>query len=188
MPADSAWNSLAACLVSRQLAAGRHARLVVTTTSMAPFLRPGDRVVVAAATSRSLQRGDIVVAAALPRPLVHRLVARIDDGANLLLRTKGDRGLKCDRPLAPQTLVGRVVAVERAGRTLALTAGSVRIAARGMATLSCCSAGATCLRPRLVRCATLLLLRLAMYAVAEVAWSRSRTVAEGCAGSCELWP
>jgi hypothetical protein len=147
---------------------------------MAPFLQQGDRVVLAAATSQSLHVGEIVVLDVLPRPLVHRLVAVIGRGSNVLLVTKGDSGAMYDLPLGLEALLGRVVAVERGAYLLPLTGFYAHIAGRLLAATSCLCVSSACLRPRFLRRTTFCLLRLAMHAVAALAWR------SGCTKLCEL--
>jgi signal peptidase I len=185
---NTGWDLLASYLLTQQLAAGKVVRLSVTTTSMAPFLQPGDRLLLSAVTSQSLQVGDIVALAVLPLPLVHRLVALMSSGSNLLLVTKGDSGATCDRPLPPAALLGRVVAVERAGGRLELTSLRARLVARLLAALSSRRAGTARLHPVLLRCAMDCLLRLAMHALAGLAWSTGWTAADCCATRFELRP
>ncbi len=177
---------LASCLLTQQLAAGRVVCLSVTTTSMAPFLQPGDRVLLSAVKSQSLQRGDIVALAVLPLPLVHRLVALSGSGSNLLLVTKGDSRVACDRPLPAAALLGRVVAVERAGGRLELTSLCARLVARLLAAISYRCAGTARLHPVLLRCAMDCLLRPAMHALALLAWSTGWTATDSCATRFEL--
>jgi hypothetical protein len=104
----------------------------------------------------------------------------------LLLVTKGDSGAACDRPLPPAALLGRVVAVERAGGRLELTSLRARRVARLLAAISRCSAGTTRLHPYLLRSAIDCLLRLAMHAFAGLAWSTGWTAADCCATRFEL--
>lgn len=84
--------------------------LRVGGASMAPFIRTGDVV-----TLRPCERarlGDVVARLAGPdRLLVHRVVT----GGEPPL-TRGDSAHEPDPPLSPGELLGRVWAVERAGR------------------------------------------------------------------------
>ena len=69
------WDLFAHQLLAQRLAAGGSVRLTVATRSMAPFLLPGDGVMLAPVSAQSLRAGDIVALSALPQPLVHRVVA-----------------------------------------------------------------------------------------------------------------
>lgn len=88
--------------------------IAVTGWSMAPLLRPGDRVVLDGGV---LRVGEVVVVAAPERLLVHRIAAIVDggDGASFVV-TRGDRVARCDAPSPVAAVLGRVVAVERNGR------------------------------------------------------------------------
>lgn len=96
------------------LRSGNHVRFHVRGASMQPNLLEGDAVVVAPACQSDLRRGDILLSHDRHSLRVHRLVS--ESSVNTLV-TRGDTGLGND--LDPQTLMGRVVAIERHGRTIA---------------------------------------------------------------------
>ena len=86
----------------------------VTGWSMAPLLWPGDRVLLGEGPVRV---GDVVVIRAPERLVVHRVVALVGgdgDAANWIV-TRGDRVRRCDAPVPPSAILGRVIDVERAG-------------------------------------------------------------------------
>lgn len=110
--------------VREQVALGTPLRFRVTSESMAPLIAPGDEVIVAAAPPETLRPGDLIVAAAPGRPfVVHRLVALHRQGDELRLVTQGDRSAAPDPAWPAEAVVGRVVAVVHAGRTLDLRRG-----------------------------------------------------------------
>jgi hypothetical protein len=80
--------------------------------SMWPALRPGDVALFAAPGAP--RPGDVCLAVVDGRLVAHRLIAR--EGDRLLLR--GDAMPAADPPVAPAAVVGRLVAVRRAGREL----------------------------------------------------------------------
>lgn len=101
-------------------------RLVrVTGTSMAPFLRAGDTLVVGVTTRRP-RAGDVVVVELWGRPVVHRVVL-----GRPLVQT-GDAGGAVTR-FAPRHVVGVVQQVHRDGVTRDLTTPVARLLARGRA-------------------------------------------------------
>ena len=90
--------------------------ITVTGWSMAPALRPGDRVLLA---DGALRVGDVVVVTAPQRLLVHRVVAFVaarDGSEPGFVITRGDGVRHCDAPSPLASVLGRVVAVERNGR------------------------------------------------------------------------
>jgi signal peptidase I len=180
MPTSADWDALASHMLAQQLASGRRVRLTIMTTSMAPFLQPGDDVVLAAVTTQSLRVGDIVALAALPHPIVHRLVAVPGRRGTLLLVTKGDSSTRYDRQLPPQAVLGQAVAVQRTGNSLALTNAKARLAARLLAAISCLHAGTAHLHPPLLRHATCRLLRQIMHVIASLTWRAGQPSTSCC--------
>ncbi|HEX7973069.1 MAG TPA: S24/S26 family peptidase [Anaerolineales bacterium] len=85
---------------------------------MLPLLRPGDEVLVQPGSPPDLRRGDLVTIDADPTgnqegrlPVTHRIVGRGVGG----WLTKGDHCRFLDPPLPEQAILGRVVALQRAG-------------------------------------------------------------------------
>jgi signal peptidase I len=87
-------------------------RLNVVSSSMAPFLRPGDHVLVRPASLGSIQRGDLIVTRREDGYLTHRLIAVDSQG----WYTKGDRNHRADAPVGDLAIVGMVTAIERRGK------------------------------------------------------------------------
>ena len=90
--------------------------LHVIGDSMAPLLRPGDRVTVQPVQPDALRLGDMIVVRHPSDLITHRLVAVDEQGWH----TKGDNCHRADEPVAVQAIVGRVVAIERGGVPLDL--------------------------------------------------------------------
>lgn len=124
--------------VREQVAQGVPLRFRVTSDSMAPLLLPGDEVMVAAAPPETLRPGDLVVAATPGRAffVVHRLVALHREGDGFWLVTRGDRSSTPDPAWPAEAIVGRVVAVVRAGQTLDLRRGRGRAMALAQSVLA----------------------------------------------------
>lgn len=91
--------------------AGAEAELVLRGGSMAPAIRPGDRLRVAPLHAGELPAlGEVVVTARGGTLVAHR-VAAVSAGAVI---TRGDAARAPDLPVAPDEVLGRVVAVRRA--------------------------------------------------------------------------
>ncbi|MBI4769088.1 MAG: S26 family signal peptidase, partial [Chloroflexi bacterium] len=105
-------------LLRQRLRAGNPLWLPLTTASMAPTLRPGDRVLVQFVALRDLAPGDILLCGHGGLLLAHRLMALRRAEPRLL--TKGDALRAFDPPLPSGALLGRVVTVERDGRKIEL--------------------------------------------------------------------
>lgn len=89
--------------------------------SMWPFIRTGDAIIVEQIEASVLQRGDVLVFLGPGGRLVaHRLRRIEDDGSGRRYVTRGDSCRRCDRPVTADTLIGRVTALERGSRRIAL--------------------------------------------------------------------
>lgn len=171
----------AAALLAGILAAGGAAHLSVVTGSMTPFLQPGDRVVVRATSPERLRPGDILLVAAQPRPLLHRLLTIRREGSAAVLCTKGDAARRCDAALCAQQVLGRVVAIERSGRSLRCVGNYAQAPSsvnRLLALLSLWCASIQGLRPPWLRRLATSVLRRAIIWVSAGAWFRSQTLAD----------
>jgi hypothetical protein len=107
-------------LVRGQMLADQPFRCRVMSDSMSPILRTGDRILVVPGAVETLSAGDIVQVFYHDRVVTHRLMLSVAQTAYRCLVTKGDRGLEPDHPWPLVSVSGRVVAVDRGDRTLAL--------------------------------------------------------------------
>jgi len=82
---------------------------------MRPALAPGDKVLVRAALPGELRPGDIVVRKVATARIAHRLIGSYTSGNEIYLITKGDNALKADDAWQATQLVGKAIAIERAG-------------------------------------------------------------------------
>jgi len=99
--------------------------------SMLPMLREGDRLLVKHLSPTTLSRGDIVVYKCEDQYLAHRLLCiRNKNQPSCEMVAKGDNSPTRDRPFGADSLVGKVVEIERDGRTIRLDDRSWRRAAR----------------------------------------------------------
>ncbi len=101
--------------------------------SMRPTLGSGDLLAVEFAGERP-RRGDLVVYRQADYLTVHRHLgrARFPDGRPCL-RTRGDGSIALDPPVAPESVVGRAVAVRRDGRWRRLDGRLARVYAIAVA-------------------------------------------------------
>lgn len=109
--------------------------LTVEGASMAPLLRPGDRLQLRAEPPRV---GAVVVYRAGSALVVHRVVAlRNERGRTApLLLTKGDRSHRLDPPVWPAQVWGTVCAVQSRRGTLPLEGRAAWVIGRWVALLS----------------------------------------------------
>jgi hypothetical protein len=106
------------------LAAGHDLFTLVTSESMSPLIRSGDRVRVGKAERHALRPGDIVLVTSLDGSLItHRYIGSACVGGEILLHTKGDRSLAVDPPRPAAGLVGRVEAILRGEKALDIGRG-----------------------------------------------------------------
>ncbi len=99
---------------------------------MLPFVRDGDVARIRAAEAREIEVGTVICyQAERERLVLHRLVGR--DGDALIAR--GD-ALTAREPVAATCLLGRLVALERAGRVIALDTRGARCRARLIAAVA----------------------------------------------------
>lgn len=95
------------------IASGGSCRLVVTGSSMEPFLRDGRDAVILSQISRPLRRGDIIFYERVGGQCVlHRVLGTEPDGT-LLLCGDAQTGLE---PVAPSRAVALAVRIERGGK------------------------------------------------------------------------
>ena len=90
-------------------------RFRVAGWSMYPALRKGDRITVEPASPAQLQGGDLILFHHQGRLVCHRLVAMDGTGPVPRIITKGDAVARCDEPLEPDQVLGRVVGVRGSG-------------------------------------------------------------------------
>lgn len=114
------------------LAEGKDVRLRVDGTSMSPFLKPGDQVVLRKATLQQLKKGDLVVVRRPHDLVTHRLVAQSAGQWS----TKGDNSRYPDPPAAEDRVLGKVIAIEKTNQTIDLQTARWQFLNRWLASLS----------------------------------------------------
>ncbi len=134
-------------LMQATLAKGVPFRLRARGSSMHPFVKGGDLIVVSPLKTRSPVLGDVVAFVQAERLVVHRVIAVSGNGYFM----KGDATEGRDGPVPVASVLGLVTRVEREGERVLIGLGPERIliamlARRGLA-LPLVRAAASFLRP-----------------------------------------
>ena len=109
-------------LIQEQLANGETITFRVLGESMHPFIREGDPIHVEQCNPRDLSMGDIITFKGDDLYLTHRVLWIVKNGNAIRLITRGDNEIAVDPPVSPNHILGKVVAIGRADRTLHLEA------------------------------------------------------------------
>ena len=97
---------------------------------MRPTIREGEAITVVPVRPDAIRRGEIVLYRCGHGVLVHRVAsAEEQPGGALVFVTRGDASVSRDEPVGGASVLGRVVAVERSGRTLDPTTWRARAVA-----------------------------------------------------------
>ena len=94
--------------------------------SMYPSIREGELITVEPVEVSDVKLGDIVLYRSERGPIAHRVVEIASRDA-LVFRLRGDASLSCDQPVAGRQILGRVTAVERNHRSIALTSRGAKV-------------------------------------------------------------
>ena len=122
--------------VARALAARSRVRLRAFGTSMIPWIRPGDLLLIEPAPFAQICAGDVILYQRGDRLFIHRVLRRARFDARPHLVTKGDSVPHPDAPVSDSEFLGRVVSIERGRRTLRLDARGHKVFSRVLARLS----------------------------------------------------
>jgi signal peptidase I len=118
-------------LSAELLTEGIAVRFSAAGHSMHPAIRDGERITIAPVSEREVRRGDILLYRKGRGVIAHR-VRRVkmesDSTRRFILR--GDASVTSDEPVAAEQILGRVVAVERQGRTITLAGRRARLRCR----------------------------------------------------------
>jgi signal peptidase I len=91
--------------------------------SMQPTIRDGEAITVAPVRADEVKRGDILLYSNGVGLIAHRVLKieakKCVEEKYFILR--GDSSVDCDEPVAAGSVLGRVVSVERSGRTVKLS-------------------------------------------------------------------
>ena len=116
------FNEITAELLRR----GAYVRFRAIGASMQPTIEDGELITVAPVAPGSVKRGDILLYQSESGVHAHRVVGvvkgtvTIDGGDSPPYLLRGDASVSCDAPVQLEQVIGRVVAVQRGGRNLAL--------------------------------------------------------------------
>ena len=127
--ADKAGKSYAD--VARDLAwefseSGQRLKLEVISRSMLPVLRPGDKIVVQNTGAESLEIGDLATVLRQGEFITHRLVGLGSKDCY----TKGDNARYLDSPVKLESILGKVIAIEREDKIIDLQSAGWKFANR----------------------------------------------------------
>jgi signal peptidase I len=91
-------------------------------SSMFPFVREDDKVIVKKLRAQDLKIGDIILYKddIAGRAICHRFIKRTNMEDRLILFTRGDSGSALSSPVPEDRLIGRVIGIIRKGRILNL--------------------------------------------------------------------
>lgn len=100
--------------------------------SMYPTIEDGEKVVVEPVAPAQIKRGDIILYRRHEGMIAHRVVriARTKQRGRSPQRCfilRGDASDSCDEPVEPERILGKVVAVEQCGRSIALDGMGAKI-------------------------------------------------------------
>ena len=113
-------------LMTELLRRGAYVRFRAIGASMQPTIEDGELITVAPVAPESVKRGDILLYQNERGVFAHRMVGlvkgtvTIDGGDSPPYLLRGDASVSCDAPVQLEQVIGRVVAVQRGGRNLAL--------------------------------------------------------------------
>lgn len=129
--------SLAVTLLRQSLQQGQQPDLTVTSGSMFPLLKTGDRVRLERVSPADLRPGDIITFQARGQINTHRFWGVIQgsrpDGR---LQTRGDRSLTFDQSIGADQLIGRVILRRRGTQILSFQSGPGRWLHRHLAAVT----------------------------------------------------
>lgn len=124
MPSPAMTPEQALPQISAILARGDSCRLVVTGTSMLPFLRHRRDAVILAPLSGPVQRGDILFyRRAGGQPILHRVVKVCSDELLLLC---GDAQV-APEPVSPAQVIGRANQIQRGEKLIPCSSPALRL-------------------------------------------------------------
>jgi uncharacterized repeat protein (TIGR01451 family) len=102
---------------------GAHVRFCAEGQSMKPNILDNDALIIAPVEQKQLRRGDVALTRGEDGFRAHRVYNRNSAAGNVI--TRGDSGQENDS--ATQTILGKVVAIERNGRTNPITKSGHRV-------------------------------------------------------------
>lgn len=107
-------------LTTDLLRRGSHVRFRAVGASMQPTIEDGELITVAPVGPESVRRGEILLYQNERGVFAHRVVRTVKGTFPYLYLLRGDAAVECDPPVSRAQVIGRVVAVQRGTRSLAL--------------------------------------------------------------------
>lgn len=107
-------------LIREQLRKENKITLRVSGRSMHPLISKGDQIHVGQCNPRVLSIGDIITFKKNDIYVTHRVLRIRKKGSEIGLITRGDNEITMDPPVSPSHIIGKVIAIQGADRTLYL--------------------------------------------------------------------
>ena len=123
------------------LAKGTTVRFRAEGISMYPTIRDGEVITVARVAAAEVVRGDVLLCRHGTRVLAHRVVGMTTCGSERFFALRGDAKAASDGSIGGDDVVGRVICLERHGRTIALSGRAARWRYRARAAASRAATG-----------------------------------------------
>ncbi len=92
---------------------------------MYPSIREGELIAVEPVEASDVKLADIVLYRSERGLIAHRVVSSSQDAR--IFRLRGDASLSCDQPVEAEQILGRVVGVQRNGRSVSLSSPGAKL-------------------------------------------------------------
>ncbi len=110
------------------LSKGNCLRFQAKGGSMHPFIKNGQIIQVRPAKIFEITSGDIIFYHGLDnRMIVHRVIKKCRENGRIVLLTKGDSASQFDEYVYPESILGKIVAIERNNKTIRTDRGLLRL-------------------------------------------------------------
>jgi len=117
-------------LTTELLSQGATVRFRPSGRSMYPSIREGELITVEPVRASDVKLADIVLYRSQRGPIAHRVVGTSPAQSSVLSPhyfLRGDASLSCDQPVEAHQILGRVVGVERDGRSIQLASRGAKL-------------------------------------------------------------
>ena len=113
-------------LTTELLSQGATVRFRPSGRSMYPSIREGELITVEPVAASDVKLADIVLYRSERGLIAHRVV-EIAARDSRVFRLRGDASLSCDQPVEAERVLGRVVGVQRNGRSVGLASRGAKV-------------------------------------------------------------
>ncbi len=117
-------------LTTELLSQGATVRFRPSGRSMYPSIREGELITVEPVAASDVKPADVVLYRSERGLIAHRVVEMASRDARVF-RLRGDASLSCDEPVQANRILGRVVGVQRKGRSIQLASRGAKIWHKG---------------------------------------------------------